>query len=69
MRKHSRRGEGEMVLVKFASLCDRCGARSEEYTEWPTCADHGHLCKECGGEGHLLAKADFGEGEEEVWIC
>jgi hypothetical protein len=26
-----------MSMVRFAMLCDRCGARSEEYVPWPSC--------------------------------
>lgn len=26
-----------MSIVRFATLCDRCGKRSEEYSGWPTC--------------------------------
>lgn len=28
-----------MSMVRFATLCDRCGARSEEYSAFPTCCD------------------------------
>jgi len=28
-----------MSMVRFAMLCDQCGARSEEYGAWYTCTD------------------------------
>lgn len=28
-----------MSMVRFATLCDKCGARSEEYSSWPWCKD------------------------------
>ncbi len=34
-----------MSIVKFATLCDRCGARSDEYTPWATCREC--LCDVC----------------------
>jgi hypothetical protein len=35
-------------MVMFATLCDRCRARSGEYESWPTCKDCGeHICPEC----------------------
>jgi hypothetical protein len=37
-----------MSMVRFATLCDKCGKRSEEYTAWPTCKDCGDdVCTEC----------------------
>lgn len=37
-----------MTLVRFASLCDKCAVRSEEYTAWPTCRECGdHVCPRC----------------------
>ena len=37
-----------MSMVMFATLCDRCTKRSEEYTSWPTCKDCGeHICESC----------------------
>jgi hypothetical protein len=26
-----------MTMVRFATTCDHCGKRSEEYTAWPSC--------------------------------
>lgn len=28
-----------MSMVRFATLCDKCGRRSEEYSAWPSCKD------------------------------
>jgi hypothetical protein len=28
-----------MAIVRFATLCDKCGRRSEEYTAWPSCRE------------------------------
>lgn len=37
-----------MSMVRFATLCDKCGARSEEYTSWPSCKDcQTHVCPDC----------------------
>ena len=35
-------------MVRFATLCDRCQRRSEEYTAWPTCKEClEHICDRC----------------------
>lgn len=37
-----------MAFVRFATKCDKCGRRSEEYTAWPECRECGeHICKAC----------------------
>lgn len=37
-----------MSMVRFASICDKCHSRSDEYTEWPSCKDCGeHVCVLC----------------------
>jgi hypothetical protein len=37
-----------MSVVKFASLCDHCEKRSEEYTRWPRCLECGaEVCEGC----------------------
>jgi hypothetical protein len=42
-----------MSMVRFAMLCDRCGARSEEYTPWTTCKDCTEdICPNCDVESH-----------------
>lgn len=28
-----------MSMVRFATLCDRCGRRSPEYEAWPCCRE------------------------------
>lgn len=28
-----------MSIVRFATLCDHCGRRSEEYSSWPSCRE------------------------------
>jgi hypothetical protein len=41
------------MMVRFATKCDRCGARSEEYTAWPHCEFCGEdLCLACEAKGH-----------------
>jgi hypothetical protein len=36
------------MIVRFATLCDNCGARSGEYTAWPECAEcAADLCPAC----------------------
>ena len=40
------------MMVKFATTCDRCQRRSEEYTAWPTCKEcSDHVCPRCDIEG------------------
>lgn len=37
-----------MAMVRFATLCDRCKSRSEEYTAWPECKIcMEHICPNC----------------------
>jgi hypothetical protein len=49
-----------MTMVRFATLCDCCGARSEEYSAWPECAEcMEDLCPNCYVPGSLSE----GEGE------
>lgn len=37
-----------MSMVRFATLCDKCKARSAEYESWPTCKDCGEdVCPNC----------------------
>lgn len=37
-----------MSIVRFATLCDKCGKRSEEYKSWYICIYCGcHVCGEC----------------------
>jgi hypothetical protein len=40
------------MIVKYASRCDRCGERSEEYHHWPICVDCGRdTCLGCQQPG------------------
>lgn len=41
-----------MSMVMYATLCDRCGARSPEYTSWPACPGDcmEDICPRCMGE-------------------
>ena len=35
-------------MVRFATLCDKCKRRSEEYTAWPHCAEClQDICSNC----------------------
>jgi hypothetical protein len=37
-----------MTKVRFATTCDSCGKRSEEYFSWPACRECGDdICSEC----------------------
>lgn len=37
-----------MSMVRFATLCDKCGKRSEEYSAWPSCREClEHVCPNC----------------------
>jgi hypothetical protein len=43
-----REREWRMSMVRFATKCDKCGRRSEEYTSWPSCKDCGEdICPDC----------------------
>ena len=45
------------MMVRYASICDTsgCTARSEEFTEWPTCRECGeHVCPAHMAEGTLV---------------
>ncbi len=45
------------MMVRFATTCDACGARSEEYTAWPSCEDcQEDICPACAH--HLVRDAD-----------
>jgi hypothetical protein len=42
------------MMVRFATLCDRCKARSDEYTSWPHCRECGEdRCPGCYVPGTL----------------
>jgi hypothetical protein len=37
-----------MSMVRFATLCDQCDSRSEEYFAYPTCRDcQDDICPAC----------------------
>lgn len=43
-----------MTMTRFATLCDHCGARSEEYRAWPTCREcFDDICPACAAPGTL----------------
>jgi hypothetical protein len=43
------------MMVRFATLCDTCQARSEEYTCWPTCREcDQHVCERHQAEGSVV---------------
>lgn len=51
------------MIVRFAAKCDTCGARSEEYTAWPTCREcNNDVCLDCAEPGTLI-EADVGSPE------
>ena len=44
-----------MTVVRFATTCDRCHERSEEYTAWPYCRDClEDICPDCAEPGSLI---------------
>lgn len=53
-----------MSDLRFATLCDFCGARSGEYEFWPVCSEcFDHACRDCSvperydeGDGRTLCK-------------
>jgi len=51
-----------MSMVRFAMLCDKCGARSEEYGYWAT-------CRECGGDFCPKCSTEHTEDEANKCIC
>ena len=47
------------MMVRFATTCDTCNVRSEEYTAWPECPDCGkHSCP-----AHQIGKTVEGDGD------
>ena len=41
------------MMVRFATLCDRCQKRAEEYTAWPSCRECSlDICYACDMSGH-----------------
>lgn len=42
-------------MVRFATTCDRCTARSEEYSAWPSCREcMDDICPDCAEPGSLM---------------
>ena len=36
------------MIVRFATLCDQCGKRSDEYTAFPSCVEcMEDVCEQC----------------------
>lgn len=56
-----------MAMVRFATTCDTCGTRSEEYTAWPTCEIClNHICAAC----YVWDSYVSGEGEgPDMCVC
>ena len=56
-----------MSTVRFATLCDACGARSQEYGAWPTCRECGcDICPLCAVPG---SKTDADVNQPETCYC
>lgn len=54
----------ETVVVKFATLCDKCKKRSEEYTSFPSCKDcQQDICPDCD------IKSERSEDEKNLTLC
>ncbi len=51
------------MMVRFATTCDHCQARSEEYTAWPSCREcMEDTCYTCAAQGTLI-EADLDQPE------
>lgn len=54
-----------MSTVRFATLCDVCGKRSEEYARFPRCIDCGDdICPNC-----TVSVAFGGDPDKEAAVC
>jgi Zn-finger nucleic acid-binding protein len=50
-------------MVRFATICDSCGQRSEEYTHWLECKECGlDVCPRC-------RETDFDDDERGKSLC
>jgi len=63
-----------MSIVRFATLCDRCGSRSEEYTAWAICREcSDDVCPNCstnpGTRGVTLGGGGFAEMDAEIDVA
>lgn len=64
-----------MVMVRFASTCDKCGRRSAEYTTWATCKEClEDVCPNCAqpnterdNDGRQTVLCKSCTAEYEVW--
>lgn len=55
-----------MTMVRFATICDRCGARSEEYTAFAMCREClDDICPNCTQRG----SESGGDGEPDYGLC
>ncbi len=55
------------MIVRYASLCDICGKRSEEYTHWPNCRECDRdICPGCVLPGSVQEVDRDWEGEEGI---
>lgn len=55
-----------MSTVRFATTCDRCHKRSEEYTAWPICREcNGDVCYNCVAP-NTLTEVDLDNPETAV---
>ena len=53
--------------VGAGNFCDKCGARSDEYSSWPTCTHcDGHICPSCMVAG---SKTDADLDTPETCMC
>lgn len=44
-----------MTMVRFATVCDRCEKRSQEYSSWPSCREClDDICPDCQGHDTLI---------------
>lgn len=50
-----------MSTVRFVTICDKCGARSEEYSAWASCVDClEDVCERCDVPGMRTADESNG---------
>jgi hypothetical protein len=57
------------MMVRFATLCDECEARSEEYTAWPTCRDcQRDICPACAAPGSVEDE-EHERGVRQTCLC
>lgn len=55
------------MIVKFATTCDNCAARSDEYTAWPSCRECAeYTCPACRVVG---SETEADVDEPETCLC